>query len=297
MKSREDMIWQALSHFVLVLLSFFALVPFVLLFVASFTDNKWAIANGFSFFPEVWSLDAYRFIAQEIDTLGRAYLMSIFVTALGTIGSVFVTAGFAYALANRELPGNRLLNFLCIFTMLFNGGIVASYYCWVSIFKIRDTLWALILPNLFMRAFNVILVRNYFTNNIPSSIIKSARIEGASEFRIYRQIVLPLSLPIIATIGVMIGIAYWNDWINGLYYLTHRKGRKLFTIQLVLNNINENIRFLSANTTSSALSAIELPSVTIRMAISAIGILPIIIAYPFFQKYFVKGITLGGVKG
>jgi ABC-type sugar transport system, permease component len=180
--------------------------------------------------------------------------------------------------------------------MLFNGGIVSTYYCWVSVFHIRDTVWALVLPNLLMNAFNVILVKNYFKNSVPVSLLEAARMDGANEFRIYSRIVLPLSIPIMATIGLMTGIAYWNDWTNGLYFLTERKGRAFYTIQLVLNSINENINFLSTNSSISALSSVQLPTTTVRMAIAVIGILPVIIAYPFFQKYFVKGITLGGVK-
>jgi len=272
------------------------LLPFILLVIVSFTDNDWAIANGFSFFPQKWSMDAYKYISQHWETIGKAYLMSIIVTVVGTLASVFITAGFAYALSNRDLPGNGLLSFLSIFTMLFNGGIVATYYTWVAIFKIRDTLWALILPNLLMNAFRVMLMRNYFLNNIPLSILESARIEGSGEIRIFTQIVLPLSIPILATIGLMTGIAYWNDWINGLYYLTGRYGRNLYTIQLVLHNINENIEFLTTHAAISALGGVKVPTTTVRMAIAVVGILPLILTYPFLQRYFIKGITLGAVK-
>lgn len=296
MKKRDGIIWGCASNIIMTIFSLLAVVPFILLVIASLTDNQWATANGFSFFPGQWSLDAYRYITNQWETIGRAYLMTIIVTVLGTVVSLFVTSGFAYALASENLPGRRVLNFLCIFTMLFNGGIVATYYSWVSVFQVRDTIWALILPNLLMNAFNVILVKNYFKNSVPASLIEAARIDGASEFRIYGRIVLPLSIPIMATIGLMTAIAYWNDWTNGLYFLTERNGRAFYTIQLVLNSINENISFLSANSSISALGNVKMPSTTVRMAIAVFGILPIILAYPFFQKYFVKGITLGGVK-
>jgi putative aldouronate transport system permease protein len=267
--------------------------------MASFTDNSWAVAKGYSFFPGKFSIEAYRYIAVRWDQLGRAYMMSIITTASGTFMSVAVTTLFAYAIAERDVPGMKVLSFLLIFTMLFSGGIVATYYTYVRVFRIRNTIWALLLPNLLMNAFNVILVRNYFVHSIPASLKEAARIDGASEFRIFGRIMMPLSLPIVATIGLMTAITYWNDWINGMYYLTERGGGHLYTITIILNNINENIQILVQNASAAASMGVvvsKLPSTTIRMAIAVIGILPILITYPFFQRYFVKGITLGGVK-
>lgn len=295
-KSLDRKAWTFGSHAVLILFSVLAIAPFVLLVVASFTDNVWATANGFSFFPKQWSLDAYRYIVGSWKTIGRSYLMTIIVTVIGTGGGIIITSFLAYTLSHTHLPGIRLLNFLTIFTMLFSGGIVASFYIWVKVFSIRDTLWALVLPNLFMSAFNIILVKNYFLTSIPDSLSEAARIDGAGEFMIFRKIVFPLSRPIIVTIGLMSGIMYWNDWTNGLYYLTQRGGGKYYTIQLVLNQINENINYLATNA-DAIRTTVALPSTTVRMAIAVVGILPIIIAYPFFQKSFAKGITIGAVKG
>ncbi|MFV0467136.1 MAG: carbohydrate ABC transporter permease [Lachnospiraceae bacterium] len=292
----DSKIWNLCANLILGIFSIAAILPFILLVVASFTNNQWATTYGFSFFPKAWSTDAYLFIANQWQTIGKAYLMTIVVTLLGTVVSLTITSGFAYALSMKQLPGVGLLNFLVIFTMLFSGGIVATYYCWVSIFQVRDTVWALILPYLLMNGFNVILVKNYYKNNIPESLVEASRIDGANEFLIFGKVVLPLSIPILATVGLMTAIAYWNDWTNGLYFLTQRNGRNLYTIQLVLNGINENISFLSSNASLSAVSQVSLPTTTVRMAIAVFGILPILIAYPFFQKYFVKGITLGGVK-
>ncbi len=288
--------WSIGSNTVMILFSVLALAPFVLLLIASFTDNEWATANGFTFFPVKWSLDAYAYIATSWITIGRAYLMTIIVTLIGTVGAILITTLLAYALSHSHLPGIKLLNFLTIFTMLFSGGIVASFYIWVNVFHIRDTVWALILPNLFMNAFNIILVKNYFITSVPASLTEAARIDGAGEFRIFWKIVFPLSKPIIATIGLMTAINYWNDWTNGLYYLTQRGGGKLYTIQLVLNQINENINFLATNS-EAIRTTMTLPSTTARMAIAVIGMLPVIVVYPFFQKFFAKGITLGAVKG
>ncbi len=296
-KVTETVAWQIVSHLVLFLFSLAALLPFILLIISSFTDNNIALVNGYSFFPEKWSLDAYNYIVKEWRMVGQSYLMTILVTIVGTALSIIVTCLYAYALSKRDLPGHKIFMFLCIFTMLFNGGIVSSYYVYSNIFHIKNTIFALIVPNLMMNAFTVVLVKNYFSNSISPSILEAARIDGAGEFATFLKIVIPLSVPIIATIGMMGAIAYWNDWTNGLYFLSERDGSHLYTIQLVLNSINQNINFLANNSDVAAAAATKnMPTTTMRMAIAVVGILPIIAAYPFFQKYFVKGITMGGVK-
>ncbi|MCI8389489.1 MAG: carbohydrate ABC transporter permease [Roseburia sp.] len=288
--------WSILSNGVMILFSVLSLLPFVLLVIASFTDNQWALANGYSFFPGKWSMDAYRYIATEWDTIGRAYLVSISVTLAGSFISICISSMLAHALSNSRLPGGRILNFLCVFTMLFGGGQVASYYVWSNIFHIRDTAFALVLPNLLMSAFNVILFKNYFTVNIPASLKEAARMDGCGEFRMFWRIIMPMSLPITATVGLMTGLAYWNDWTNGLYYLSQRNGSKYYTVQLLLNQINENIAWIVSNGSTVTVNASEIPSTTIRMAIAVVGVLPVMVIYPFLQKYFVKGITIGAVK-
>lgn len=193
----------------------------------------------------------------------------------------------------KELPGRYAVSFIVFFKMLFNGGLVPTYMMWTSIFHIKNTVAALIVPALLMNAFYVIMMRSYFTANIPDALVEAARIDGANEYKILGSIVLPLSLPMMATLGLMVGLGYWNDWMNGLYYVTDTK---LFTIQNILNRMIQDIQFL-ANNSMGAGSGTKLPSIGIRMAIAVIGILPMFCIYPFFQKYFVKGITVGGVKG
>lgn len=193
----------------------------------------------------------------------------------------------------KELPGRYAVSFIVFFTMLFNGGLVPTYMMWTSIFHIKNTVAALIVPALLMNAFYVIMMRSYFTANIPDALVEAARIDGANEYKILGSIVLPRSLPMMATLGLMVGLGYWNDWMNGLYYVTDTK---LFTIQNILNRMIQDIQFL-ANNSMGAGSGTKLPSIGIRMAIAVIGILPMFCIYPFFQKYFVKGITVGGVKG
>ena len=281
-----------LSHVVMVVLSLAAILPFVLLVIASFTDNAVAVSEGFSFWPSKWSTDAYEYIVNERATLLRAYGITILVTLIGTSVGLMISTMLAYTLSNDELPGRKVLTFFVVLTMLFNGGLVPTYLIYTNVFHIKDTLLALIVPSLLMNGFNVVLIRNYFATGVPKSLYEAARIDGAGEIYIFARIALPLSKPILATVGLLMGIAYWNDWQNGLYYLNDTK---LYSLQNILNRINENISFIASNSTSGVKIA-DLPTNTIRMAIAVVGILPIVCIYPFFQEYFVKGIAVGAVK-
>lgn len=296
MKSLDSLKWQIISHVVLMFFTICALVPFILLLAASFSDETAVMVSGYSILPREFTVDAYAYIATRAADIGKSYLMTIVVTAIGTFLSIMITSMFAYTLAMDFVPGVKVLNFLCIFTMLFSGGVVGSYYIWANVFHVRDTIWALIFPNLMLNAFNIILVKNYYINSIPPALRESARIDGCSEFKIFWKIVMPLSIPINATIGLMTGLAYWNDWTNGMYYLTERGGSQYYTIQLMLNRISENITWLSSAAQGSGISTASVPTTTARMAIGVLGLLPVLIVYPFLQKYFVKGITVGAVK-
>lgn len=290
-----DRRFEAVAHIVMTILSLLALIPFILLVVGSFTDEAAAVANGYTFFPEKWSVSAYSYILREWQQIGKAYLVTITVTVIGTVGSILVTSMFAFGLTTKNVPGVKIVFMLTLFTMLFNGGIVSTYYIYCNVIHIKNTIWALIFPSLFMSGFNVILVKNYINSNIPVDLTEAAEIDGAGQFQIYGRIIMPLSTPILATVGLMTAVSYWNDWNNGLYYITDSN---LYSIQQLLNQMSNNIQFLVNNaTTLSSSDMLNLPSVTIRMAIAVVAILPIICIYPFFQKYFAKGITMGAVKG
>ena len=293
MKSKDERRWGAASNIILIVLSLMALLPFVLLIIASFTDNTIAVKEGYSYFPSKWSLDAYAYIWRNAAMIVRAYGVTIAVTVIGTAAGLVITALYAYMLSKKGLPGRKFLIFFVILTMLLTGGLVPTYLVYSNMLHIKDTLWALIVPTLLMNGFNVILIKNYFENNIPGELYESARIDGAGEWFIFSKIAMPLSRPILATVGLLMGIAYWNDWQNGLYYLNDTS---LYSIQNILNQINQNISYL-ASSGVSGVSMADLPTTTIRMAIAFVGILPIVIAYPFFQKNFAKGITMGSVKG
>lgn len=285
---------QALLHLIFCLLVLACIVPFVLLVMSSFTSESALMQNGYSLFPKEFSLEAYKYLIQKGTTILRGYGITILVTVVGTLISVTITTLLAYPLSRPELPHRNVFSFIVFFTMLFNGGLVPTYIMYTQVFHIKNTIWALIVPALLMNAFYVIMMRSFFTANIPDSLIEAARIDGAGELRILAQIVLPLSKPMMATLALMIGLGYWNDWLNGLYYLTDTR---YFSIQNILNRMIADVQFLaSASSVTSGISA-NLPSVGIRMAIAVIGVLPILIIYPFFQKAFVKGIVIGGVKG
>jgi putative aldouronate transport system permease protein len=269
-------------------------LPFWLLFVNSFSSETYLIQNGYSLLPKEFSLAAYEFLWEAMGSIGRAYMMSIIIAVIGVTGNLVLTILFAYPLSHKDLPGRGVISFFLYFTMLFNGGLVPTYLVYTNILNVKDTLAGMIVPYLLMNAFFVIIVRTYFTTNIPSEVLEAAKIDGANEVQSLLWIVLPLSKPIIATIGLMSLIGYWNNWTNGIYFLSTRTD--LYGIQNYLNDVVNKAAFLQSNM-GTMISVTEIPNISVRMAIAVIAVLPILIAYPFFQKYLIKGITLGSIKG
>ena len=293
---QHDKFQQALMHIFMILLVLSCVLPFLLMVMASFTEETTLTRNGYSFIPEVFSLETYRYIIRSAGTILRGYVMTIVVTVIGTVCNLLLTILFAYPLSRKDLPYRSGLSFFLFFTMLFNGGLGPTYMMYANTFHIKNTIFALIVPSLMMNAFYVIMMRSFFSSSIPDSLIEAAKLDGASERKILMSIVVPLSKPMIVTLVLMVGLGYWNDWMNGLYYVTEQK---LYTIQMILNNMINNIEFLTRNASmlGSAAANMKIPQVGIRMGIAVIAVLPILIIYPFLQKYFVKGIVIGGVKG
>jgi len=288
--------FQILANGVMLLVTLVVILPFLLLLMSSITDENVLVANGYSFFPAKFSLDSYRYIIQSGAKILRAYGVSILVTICGTLLNVSLSALMAYPLTVKNLPGRKIMMFFVFFTMLFNGGIVPSYIMWSSTIGIKDTIWAQLLPGLLVNAWNIMMIRTYFQTSIPDSLYEAARIDGASEFRIFGTIVIPLGKPILVTMGTFAGLAYWNDWTNGLYYIVRDKG--LYNVQNLLNQMITNIQYLVQSSNSNVSSAAaNIPSTGIQMAIAFVAILPIMLIFPTFQKYYAKGITMGGVKG
>jgi putative aldouronate transport system permease protein len=286
---------QTLVNLFFILASAACIFPFLLLFIASFSSEQSILTKGYSLFPSEWSLEAYRYLWRNVDAIGRSYGITVLITAVGTTVGLFISALLAYPLSRTDMPLKNTLSFIVFFTMLFNGGLVPTYLIYTEVFHIKNTLWALIVPGLLTNGFFILLIRTFFRNSIPKEVIESAYIDGAAEFKIFFRIVMPLSLPILATIGLMLGIAYWNDWFNGLIYITDSK---LYSLQNLLNRMLQNIQFLQqTNLGGRAEGATSLPTNAVRMAMAVIGIVPILLIYPFFQKFFVKGLTIGAVKG
>ena len=288
--------FRIISTVVLGILAVIALLPIILIVIASFTDETTLLRNGYSFFPEKWSTDAYVYMFQQGATIFRAYGISVLVTVVGTLISVLITTMIAYPMSRKNFKYKNALAFFVFFTMLFNGGVVPSYMMWTQLFHIKNTIWALILPNYLCGAFNIFLVRNYYSNSIPDALIESAQIDGASELTIFFKIIFPLAIPTVATISLFTALTYWNDWVNALYYI---QKPQYYGIQNLLIRIMNNIQYLKSGAASVAVGtgAVALPSNAVRMSMAVIGILPIVVIYPFVQKYFVKGVVVGAVNG
>lgn len=298
LKTKEERTFQITANVIMMVMAVCALIPMILLVISSFTADSMLVKNGYSFFPEVWSLVNYEYVLQSSNKIVSAYGISFILTITGTILGTIITTLLGYAISRPELPGRGVLTFLIFFTMLFNGGLVPTYMNYSNVFGIKNTFFALLIPSLLMNGFNVMLVKSYFITGVPNEILEAASIDGAGEFKKFSSIAAPMARPIIATIALFIGIGYWNDWNNGYIYIT--TATNLFSIQNLLNRMQQNIQFLvqnSAGLTSANEGLSNIPTEGIRMSMAVLGILPIIIVYPFIQNNFVKGITLGGVKG
>ena len=282
----------------LCILAVFALLcvlPVLLVVIVSFSSEQSIFRNGYTFFPTEFSLNAYRFFLRLGDQIIRSYGITLFVTIFATLFTLAVTTMLSYVLSRPDYRYGRILTFLLLFTMLFNGGMVPSYMVNTQLLGLRDSVWALIFP-MSLNAFYVIVLRTFF-KSIPLEIIEAAHIDGAGEFRTLLRVVLPLSKPGIATIGLFTVIAYWNDWFLGMLYIFETKKYPIQTLLQSMQNSLEALTQSSANALEYAEMAKNAPTDSGRMALTVLVVLPVMLAYPFFQKYFVKGLTVGGVKG
>ena len=278
-----------------IFLAFICLMPALLVLIVSLSSETSIRIKGYSYFPNEFSLQAYTYLANQSSYIGRAFLNSIGITIVGTLLGLITTSTMGFVLSR---PNYRLRTFFTWFIfipMLFSGGLVASYMINAHILGLKDTYWAMIIP-ICCSSFYCIIMRTFFQTTVPDAIIESAKIDGARMIRIFTQIVLPISLPAIATIGLFLTFAYWNDWLMAKYYISGNK-HDLFPLQYVLVNIEKNIQYLANNDMAMSANTNVLPSETMRMAIVVIAVVPIMFSYPFFQKYFISGLTIGAVKG
>lgn len=287
----------ALFTIVFIFAAFCCVIPLVLVIILSFTDKTSVATLGYSFFPNKLTLEAYKTLWDTKESIGTAFLVSVLITVVGTVIGLFLNAAMGYVLSRRAFKLRKLYTMIVFIPMVFNGGMVANFLVVTQFLHIGDSIWSLILP-LACSSFYVIILRTFFTTTVPDSLIESGKIDGASQLRIFFQIVLPISLPALATIGLFLSFAYWNDWFQALMYI---ENQDLYPLQFVLINIERNIDFLINNADRMGISAVEyalkIPQDGVKMALVVIAVVPIACSYPFFQKYFVSGLTVGAVKG
>lgn len=283
-----------IPHIVLVIMTILALMPIVLLFMASITDEQELIKNGYSFFPKKLSLYSFRYIFRSASTIFRAYGVTIFVTAVGTLTNMVLTVMLAYPISRPELKCRNVIAFLVFFTMLFNGGLVPNYMLILNL-GLMNTIWAVILP-MTLSAYNVIVARTFFISSIPNELHESAELDGCGEFRFLISIVLPLSKAIMAVLVLWIAIGIWNSYFNPMIYLNDKKK---YPLQLILREIllMANVDFTKAAANPELYYKNQQLSEILRYGTIIISALPLMILYPFIQKYFVQGVMIGSVKG
>lgn len=272
-------------------------IPLVFIVIISISSEQSLIQNGYSFFPKEISFDAYGYIFRESEQVMASYMVTVIVTILGTFVGVVLNSTFAYVLSRKEYKYNKVLTVILLIPMLFNGGMVSLYIVVTQVLGLKDTIWALILP-MAVSPFYIIVLRTFFKMTVPDSIVESAKLDGASQLKIFAQIVLPISLPGMATVGLFLLFAYWGDYYHGLLFIQEKS---LIPIQTLLMRIETSLKLIQQNQHTSGLSvtsiAMKLPQESIRMAMVVIVAVPIVCTYPFFQKYFISGLTIGSVKG
>ena len=288
---------QIILALILILLTVFFAAPVLLVFIAAFTDEVYINQHGFSFLPEVWSMNGINSVLRYGQQLLQSYGITILVTVAGTFFGLLIMSMYAYSMSRRDFRLSKFLSIFLLIPMLFNGGQLSGYIVFTSWYGLKDNLLLLILP-LCVTTMNVIILRTYIANSIPYELMEAATIDGAGDYRTFFQITLPLLKPSLAAVGFMMATAYWNDWQNALLYIVSNNKKPL---QLLLINIQKSIEFLlnNNNVPASARAAMggTIPQYSSTMATVIVVIGPIMVAYPFFQKYFVKGLTVGSVKG
>lgn len=283
-------------NLIFIIISLICILPVIFVFMISITSEKSLAANGYQFIPKGFSASAYLFLFREGKMIVNALGVSLFVTVAGTLLAIILTTTMGYVLSRKEYKLKGLLTWIVFVPMIFNGGMLSTYVVNTNLLGLKNSIWALILP-LAVSSFNVIICKTFFQTTVPDSIVESAKIDGASQFKIFSGIIVPISKPVLATIGLFSCFGYWNDWFQSSLYINNTR---LYSLQALLNNIQKNIEYL-ANNPAAGLTLQQyrnqMPQESVRMAIAILIIIPIACAYPFFQKYFISGLTIGAVKG
>ena len=283
-------------NIIFIILSLMCIVPVIFVFIISISSEASLAKFGYSFFPAELSDAAYIYLWKERMMILKALWISVLVTIGGTILGLGLTTSMGYVLSRKSYKLQSFYTWVIFIPMIFNGGLAASYVVNDKLLNLSDTLLALILP-LAVSSFNIIICKTFFRTTIPDSVIESAKIDGATQLGIFNKIVLPISKPVIATIGLFLSFGYWNDWFLSSLYI---RNKDLISLQALLNSMVKNIQFLASNPdggVSIQQYLANMPKESVRMAIAIVIVVPIACAYPFFQRYFVTGLTIGAVKG
>ncbi|ESL01794.1 putative protein LplC [Catonella morbi ATCC 51271] len=290
--SLSSKIFYILAYVCVGLMALICIIPFIVLISGSFTSENYIRTQGYSLFINEFSTKAYELIFRNPITVFRAYGVSILITGVGTVLGTLLITMTAYVICRKDFKYRNHFSFFFYFTTLFNGGMVSTYIFYIQYLRLKDSLWALILPGLF-NVFYLLIMRS-FVNTIPPSLIEASKIDGAGEYRIFFQVVFPLLKPGLATVGLFMALGYWNDWYNAMLYIN---SNVKFPLQYMLYNLLQQTQALARIASQSGISVADLPSNSLKMAMAIVATGPILLVYPFVQKYFVKGITVGSVKG
>lgn len=292
-KNGKDVIlFNIIGYMTITFFGLISVLPFLLIVSGSFTKEEAIMKYGYNIIPKVFSLDAYSFIAESPQTMLKAYAVTILLTLFGTVLALFLMSMMAYVLQRKDFPYRGFLSLFIYFTTLFSGGLVPTYILMIKYLHMKNNYLALLLPLLF-NVFNIIIIRS-FMSSLPESISESAKIDGAGDFRIFVQLILPLSKPALATIGLFTALGYWNDWIHAMLYIQREN---MFPLQYYLYRVLSRIDFLKSIASTSANVNVDVPAESFKLAMTVVTTGPIILLYPSLQKYFIQGLTVGSVKG
>ncbi|WP_419875128.1 carbohydrate ABC transporter permease [Candidatus Pristimantibacillus sp. PTI5] len=295
--NRTSTVVNIFFNLIFIILALLCVIPVIVVLSISFSSEDSIRETGYHLLPVALSSEAYAYVVKQGTMILRALGVSALVTVVGTVLGVLLTTSMGYVLSRPTYKLNGFLTWVVFIPMIFNGGLVSSYFINTNLLGLKDSVWALILP-LAVSSFNVIICKTFFKSTIPDGLIESAEIDGASQLRIFFSIILPISLPVIATIGLFLCFSYWNDWFQSMLYIDNQN---LYSLQALLNSLMSNVDALAKNAASMGVSyavlVATMPKESARMAVAIIIVLPVAFAYPFFQKYFISGLTIGAVKG
>lgn len=293
-EGKDVIIFKVISYILVFLFGVMCIIPFYLIIVGSFTAESTIIKEGYKFFLTLkdFSLEAYQMALKNPDSIIRAYGVTLFVTIVGTILAIFMTTMTGYVLARPDFPWRNSISFFFFFTSLFNGGLVPWYLLCTRFFNFTNHIYALIIPGLFS-VWNMIIAKS-FMKGIPFELTEAAKIDGAGDFYIYCKVIMPIAKPLIATLTLFIALNYWNDWYNCMLFMSNGDN---WNLQYTLQNILNSAEALKKVAAATGMQIGQMPSEGLKLAMTVIATGPIILLYPFLQKYFVKGLTIGAVKG